>query len=159
MTSLNVSSSVEIDRPISEVFELVSHPENQQLWWSALHEVRSEGRSGSGAPVRQVLKLLGRRMEFTGSVAGYEENALIEIRGAEHTEFAFRHRFEPIDGKTRVTYEMDIETQGIWKAGAETARKVLQGEVDLSLSHLKHLLEAPEDLRTALDQFPAHQRG
>lgn len=158
MTRLTVSSSVEIDRPISEVFKLASYPEHQPLWWSAIDEVDSDGRTGTGTPVRQVLRILGRRMKFEGSVVGFEEDSLVEIRGSDHTDFAFRHRFEARDGQTRVTYEMEIDTQGVWKAGTESARTVLQGEVDLSLSNLKLLLEAHEDLHAGLEQFPKPRR-
>lgn len=105
---MKVGVSAVIARPLAEVFALAADPANDLLWASTVAEARqtSEGPLGVGTTYAQVLRLLGRRLEITFEVTGYEPNRLLQIgRFSGRLRSAVgRRTFESAQGGTRVTF-------------------------------------------------------
>jgi hypothetical protein len=71
---MRVEESVEIDRPVEEVFSYVANPENLPEWSSIVLDVRKEtqGPPKEGDRFTSVSKFLGRRFETPFEVVSYE---------------------------------------------------------------------------------------
>jgi uncharacterized protein YndB with AHSA1/START domain len=70
---VRVEESVEINRPVEEVFSYVANPENLPEWSSIVLKVRKEtqGAPKEGDRFTSVTKFLGRRTETPFEVVSY----------------------------------------------------------------------------------------
>jgi len=73
---------VVIDRPVEEVFAFLGGLENDPAWTSAaeLRPRTSTGPIGIDTTFRQRARLLGRRLEFSFEVVGYEADHSITLK-------------------------------------------------------------------------------
>ena len=105
---MKVNESAVVERPIEAVFAFAANPRNDPLWSPAVVEARqtSMGSLGIGTTFHQVLRLLGRRLEVTFEVTGFDQNRMVEIgRFSGRLRSAVgRRTFEPVPGGTRVTF-------------------------------------------------------
>ena len=71
---MRVEESVEINRPVEEVFSYVANPENLPEWSSIVIEVRKEtqGEPKEGERFTSVGKFLGRPFDTPFEVVSYE---------------------------------------------------------------------------------------
>lgn len=108
--------SIEIDRPIDEVFRLTNEHVAE---WSIIvveDEVLDEKPEGLGTTFRTVTEEYGKRMEFQGVVTRYDppHAKAIRLTGAMfdiETEFTF----EDLSGRTRVTQAATVTGKGFAK--------------------------------------------
>jgi len=114
---MHVEHTVTIDRPIEEVFEYVSSPENDPTWVPAAlrHERTSPGPMRVGMTTQMDLKFLGRTGTYTWKVVEYESPNLLAYRATSGPlPIVVRLQFEPVDGGTRFTHAIDTEPRGIY---------------------------------------------
>jgi uncharacterized membrane protein len=71
---MRVEESVEINRPLEEVYEYVANPENLPEWSGIVQEVHKEaqGQPREGERFTIVAKFLGRRFETPMEVTAHE---------------------------------------------------------------------------------------
>jgi hypothetical protein len=101
-----LQQSVDIARPLEEVFAFVANPGNDAQWGSNLLEVTqvSRGPLGVGARFRYKARFAGRQFELVREVTEYEPNrrqAVKTISGP--LRFGGVRTFEAIPGGTRIT--------------------------------------------------------
>jgi len=77
---IDVTHTVTIDRPVSEVFDFVAESSNEPKWDVDVEEVvqPSQGPLTAGTRFEWVLKLLGTK-RIAGEVTAFESNRLIEL--------------------------------------------------------------------------------
>jgi hypothetical protein len=108
--------SIEIDRPIDEVFRLTNHHVAE---WSIVvveDEVIDEKPEGVGTTFRTVTEDHGKRMEFQGVVTRSDppHAHAVRLTGTMfdiETEFTF----EDLSGRTRVTQTAEVTGKGFFK--------------------------------------------
>jgi uncharacterized protein YndB with AHSA1/START domain len=143
-----IESSVVISRPVEEVFEFVTNPENDPQWQSAILESKrtSAGPLGVGTTEAGVGKIIGRRIEWTGEVTEYEPNKKVKylVTGgpltAEQTV-----TFEPVEGGTKFTLGLDPigeDASGFFRLAEPIVIRMLQRDIETDAANLKDLLEA-----------------
>lgn len=108
-------ASVEIDRPIDEVFEYTN---NHVAEWSITvveDEVIDEKPEGVGTTFRCVTEDHGRRMEFQGLVTRREPPtaSAIHLTGQQF-DIEAEYLFEDLGGKTRVTQRSAVSPKGFF---------------------------------------------
>jgi hypothetical protein len=109
-------TSVEIDRPIDEVFRLtIEHVAE----WSIIvveDEVIEKTPEGVGTTFRTVTEDRGRRMEFQGVVTKQDPpyTHAIHLTG-DMFDIDTAYVFEDLSGRTRVTQFADVTGKGIFK--------------------------------------------
>jgi uncharacterized protein YndB with AHSA1/START domain len=76
---IKIEVSTVIDRPLEDVFAVLSNEENRPKWSSTSIEVKktSEGPIGVGTTWRGVYKIFGKRMERESVYTEYEPNRKI----------------------------------------------------------------------------------
>ena len=109
--------SVEIDRPIEDVFRLTL--ENVADWSIIVIEdevLEDKDDGGVGTTFRTVTEEHGKRMEFQGVVKRYEPPHLSAVHLAGKAfDLDIEYRFEDLSGRTRVTQESSVTPKGWMK--------------------------------------------
>lgn len=108
-------ASIEIDRPIDEVF---TYTNDKVAEWS-LTVVEDEvivDMGGVGTTFRCVTEERARRMEFDGLVTAWEPptRSAISLIGKSF-DIVAEYRFEDLGGRTRVTQESTVSGKGLVK--------------------------------------------
>jgi len=76
-----VETTVEISRPVAEVFDFVADQTNAPRWQDGLHEVRrlTEGPLGIGTEHEFVRRFAGRRVATRNRFVSFEEGRYVEF--------------------------------------------------------------------------------
>jgi len=154
MINLNVSTT--IYRPVRQVFDYVSMPENDFQWqYGTLATANlSDAMGAIGALFRSIGHLMGRRVLSTFEVTEYEP----------HTKYAFKsvsgplnsvtcYTFEMIDGCTKVNVTTHANIVNSFHINEALLEKRMKKQLQENLTLLKTLLEgkgAPSALETKL---------
>ncbi len=109
-------NSIEIERPIDEVFFLTC---NHVPEWSSVvveEEVLHEEEGGVGTRFRSITESHGKRMEFDGIVTHYDPPYAntVELKG-EQFDLHVEYEFEDLNGSTRVTQRSQVKAKGLFK--------------------------------------------
>ncbi len=142
---VKVEASVDINRPIEEVFAYVTDPTKKPEWSSLTLECTLEGSGpiGVGSRIRTIGKFLGRRLESTAEVTRYDAPshfAMREISGPGHLEI--ERQLEPIAQGTRYRSRLVGESGGLFKLADPILAGLMKRTVETDLQTLKALLEA-----------------
>ncbi|MCG6157515.1 SRPBCC family protein [Rubinisphaera margarita] len=112
---MHSQASVEIDRPIDEVFTYTN--EHVAEWSLTVVENEViEDNNGVGTEFRCVTEDRGHRMVFHGIITAWEppNRSAISLTGKSF-DIAAEYRFEDLDGRTRVTQESWVRGKGFAK--------------------------------------------
>ena len=112
---MHSQASIEIDRPIDEVFDYTN---KHVAEWSltVVEDEVIEDKDGVGTTFRCVTEERGRRMEFAGLVTLWEPptKSAISLTGKSF-DIEAEYRFEDLNGRTRVTQESTVHGKGLFK--------------------------------------------
>lgn len=148
---IRVEESVEINRPIKEVFSYTSTPENLPKWAATVREVRREspgrGPLKEGERFTATQKALGRGFEAPFEVIDYEPNRRYAHRGAEGhpVPITMVLTYEPMSSDvTRFAPRIEAEPGGFFGLVGPVFEKVLRRQMRTNLATLKELMERRE---------------
>jgi uncharacterized protein YndB with AHSA1/START domain len=140
----NIQISTIIHRPIGQVFEFVSTPENDFQWqYGILATTRlSEGSGTTGPFFRSIGHLMGRRILNTFEVTEFEPNR----------KYGFKSHSGPINLETSYSFEtagdgtaVNLATQAVainfYQMDEGVLEKGMKKQVKENLALLKDLLE------------------
>ncbi len=113
---MKTTMSVEISRPINEVFDYTIH---NVAKWSIIvvkDEVIDEKPEGVGTTFRVTTEEKGRRMDFEGTVTLHDPpNAHAVLMKGEQFDIEAEYVFEDLGGRTRVTQRSTVHAKGFVK--------------------------------------------
>ena len=140
-----VESTLDIDRPSTEVFGFVADQTNAPSWQNGLHEVRrlTDGPIGVGTEHVFVRRFAGRRIESRNRFTRYESGRLVhfEIPDGWLTGQA-SYRVEPLGaGRCRLTSRMEFQVAGPAALASPLLARVLARDSRRDEAALKALLE------------------
>src|SRR6266508_3334619 len=118
MSQMKIEISIVINRPVEEVFAVMSNLENNPKWNPAALEVKktSVGPIGVGTTWRSVTSILGQRLEGESETLEYEPNRKYATRiKSGPFPMKFQESFESIEGGTRVDARIEVEPRGFFK--------------------------------------------
>jgi carbon monoxide dehydrogenase subunit G len=135
--------SIEIDRPPSEVFAYITDTDRVSEWQSGVVEAQWQGEKVQGSRIREVRKLLGRRMESELEVTKYEPERRFDLRSVSGPfPFSVAQVLEPRDGGTRVVLVGEGEPGGFFKLAESIVGRVAQRQLKNDFETLKDILES-----------------
>ena len=142
---VTIESSVDINRPIEEVFAYVTDPTKAPEWSSMVLECTLEGSEsiGVGSRIRGIGKVLGRRLEHTAEVTQYDpprKFATRSVSGPGHLDV--ERQLESIGEGTRYHSKLVGESGGLFKLADPIVAALMRRTVETDLQTLKALLEA-----------------
>ena len=107
-----VQHSIVIQRPPEMVFEFLANYENDPRWRSEVRTMayQSPPPIGVGSRALEVSSALGQQLETLTEVSEYEPHVKVISRtlSGPIPVMAYRY-FEPIDGGTNFTYQLDMD--------------------------------------------------
>jgi uncharacterized protein YndB with AHSA1/START domain len=145
MEMAGLRQSVVINRPPAEVFTFVSDLENDPPWSGAAELRRtSPGPLGVGTTFRQRDRILGRPLELSMEVVGYQPNHQIALRATSRgLSLAGARTVQPVGGAaTRLTVTGGGHASGLLKLAEPLLVAAGRRRLRRQLGSLKHLLEA-----------------
>ena len=137
--------SIVINAPIEMVFDFMNNPEKEMLWRPELIEMEqtSEGPVDVGTTYREVMKFMGRKLEITAEITEYLPNKVSSIKSTSGPiAFELRGIFEPVEGGTRVSMEIDGKISGFFNVAESLVMKMAKKQMQEQLQTVKTLLEA-----------------
>ena len=142
MINLNVSTM--IYRPIKQVFDFVSIPENDFQWqYGTLEAARlSEGINNIGTFFRSVGHLMGHRVLSTFEVTEYELNrkyGFKSLTGPLHSMTTYT--FEIANGSTKITNSTQANVVNFFQVNEGILEKKMKKQLKENLVMLKEFLE------------------
>jgi uncharacterized membrane protein len=157
---IRVEESVEINRPVDEVFSYTTNPENLPHWAATVREVRHADAPGGsllreGGRFTLMQEALGRRFEAPFEVTDYEPNRRYAHRGTEGhpVPVTMVLAYEPLSSdETRFTPRIEAEAGGFFGLVGPVFKKVLRRQMRTNLQTLKELLERREASREPADE-------
>jgi uncharacterized protein YndB with AHSA1/START domain len=115
---MHVENTITIERPIEELFEYISTPENDPTWVSVSirNQRTSPGPMRVGMTIEEDVKIFGRTSRDTWEVTEYEPPTVIAYRATSGllSGGVVRLRCEPVEGGSRLTHAVDYEPRGIY---------------------------------------------
>jgi len=144
---MQTTMSVDIDRPINEVFEYTI---KNVVEWSTIvvkDEVIEEKPEGVGSTFRITTEEHGRKMEFEGIVTRHAPPTAhgIFMKGPQF-DIEAEYRFEDLGGRTRVTQHSTVHGKGFIKVIFALCGWLMKGSsqkaLEKELLNLKRLAEA-----------------
>jgi len=140
--------SIEIERPVEEVFDFISRPENFPLWQESLLEIRREAKGPLrvGSEVTEIRRFMGRKMETTWTCTEHEPCERSSIEEDEGlVPFKGTFELEALGGSTLFTWTVETPgPRGIKVPGAIVGRMVRR-QLAVDSERLKELLEGGGD--------------
>lgn len=147
MINLNVSTM--IYRPVKQVFDFVSAPENDFQWqYGTLAAARlPDGVDRIGSFFRTIGHLLGQRMQGVFEVTEYEPNrkyAFRSISGPLHLQTCYT--FEIASGSTKISITTQAYAANLFEMNERLLERKMKKQLKENLTLLKDLLEAKQIL-------------
>ncbi len=141
----HTEASIEIDKPLTAVFALVSHIPSHRDWQEGLVEASwtSDQTGGVGSTYRFVTQFAGTRWDLPGTVTVWEPPTGWQWQ-ASGGPFPVQGGFRllPAGNRTRITMFSDSEPSGWMNAMRPLLKWMGERSYKKSLSRLKALLEA-----------------
>ncbi len=146
---INLNLSTMIYRPIKQVFNFMSAPENDFQWQcEILTSARlSEGVSTIGTLFRSISHLMGQRIESTFEVTEYEPNrkyGFKSLSGPLQSQTSYT--FEIAAGSTKITVSTQANVVNFFQVGEGILEKKMKKQLKENLVMLKIILEAKQIL-------------
>jgi uncharacterized protein YndB with AHSA1/START domain len=141
---LKIESTAVINRPVEDVFAVLSNLENNPKWSSAFLEVKktSDGPIAVGTTWRAVQKVFGQGLESEVEVTEYEPNRKWTQKGKSPFLVQVRTTFESVDGGTQVNLRLEGEPGGFFKLAEPLVAMMAKRGIEGDLANLKDLMEA-----------------
>ena len=143
---IKVNSSVLIDKPIAEVYDFVTTPENDSKWYLGLESRdHTPGEPpGVGSTSQSDIRFLGMTMTVTWEVIDYERPTRIGVKTVDGPVLVHAgYNFEAVsDGQTKVTVEGEADLKGVFDLAEPLVERMAQRQWDASFENLKDVLEA-----------------
>jgi uncharacterized membrane protein len=155
---IRVEESVEINRPVEEVFSYTPNPENFPEWAATVREVRQDAPGGGplnreGERFTAMQQALGRRFEAPFEVIDYEPNRHYAHRSREGhpvpvtMDFTYEPTSSASSEGTRFTPRIEAEPGGLFGLVEPVLERVIRRQMRTNLEMLKDLLEGREQGR------------
>ena len=137
--------NIVINRPIEEVFAILTNLENDLKWRNEWVDARktTEGTIGIGTRFSLFAKAFGRRIETVDQTIEYEPNRVAGWKAMSRPlPLTFRRTFEHVEGGTRITIIYEAELRGFFKLLISLLGGLVRRQHEGDLRKVKELMEA-----------------
>ncbi len=135
--------SVQINRPVAEVFKYMDDPTKLPEWNSIVEESRpSETPIRVGTKIHSRARFLGRKIESTFDVVEHEPNKRFVSKTDKPFPFTQTVNFQAEGGGTRLVSTFEGDPGGFFKLGEPILARIAKKQFQAQLDTVKELLEA-----------------
>lgn len=139
------TASVVIDRPVEDVFAVLSDVEQTTLWYPTVIEERwtSSPPDGVGSARIAVSKSYGVRQENEAVVTVFDPNRALALESVRsQVPFTVSIRFEPTSTGTHVDWHVEMMPTGIYKPVVSMSFGPFIKQLQAALGNLKAMMES-----------------
>ena len=138
-----IENSIVIQRPVADVFDYVTHYENDTRWRHGVSVMtQNTPQTQLGTETQEVLEFMGSRYNTRGKVVEYVPNSKAAFQSIEASLPVTGWRLvEAADGGTRLTLHLEPDIQGTMALFAPLLRAVFSRQMHGDLQTLKQILE------------------
>ena len=144
---MRITETVLIDRPPSDVWEVVTDLESHPRWRPALREFRqvSEGPLQVGSRIHEVIEWRGREMTLADEVTALDAERRLGIRGGwKAADFDLDLLLDPSGSGTRVTMDWTMQPKSLlMRVAAPFLKRTFDRSTDEEVAGLKKYVEGP----------------
>jgi uncharacterized membrane protein len=140
-----VEKAITINAPVEKVCGYIKEPTNLPEIWPSMVEVKDVQRlPNGGTSFRWVYKMAGMRFEGTTEDTEYVPNQRVVSKSTGGIESTFTWTFQPEDGGTKLTVEVEytVPIPLLGKLAEAFIVKQNEREAELLLANLKAKMEA-----------------
>lgn len=153
---INLISSALIERPVRQVFDFVSTPENDFQWqYGTLATARlSKGSGAMRTFFRSIGHLMGRRNLGTFEITEFEPNkkyGFKSLSGPVHSSTSYT--LENVSGRTRINISIQASAPNFFHITEKLLWKTMKLQLEEDVARLKTILE---ENSAAYRQQPDH---
>jgi carbon monoxide dehydrogenase subunit G len=141
---INLDFGVLIDRPMKDVFNFVSNPNNMSKWNSAVVSLEqvSSGAVGVGSKFKTVGEMMGRRIEGEMQITAYEPDTKCGFQvNAGPMQVNLTLSFKTVGTGTKVSLNAQGNPGGIFKLAEGVMTGQIKSMMEGNLARLKDALE------------------
>jgi len=142
---LKFGTSVTINRPPEDVFSFVANFENEPKYQREVEVTTktSEGPIGIGTTFRDVVRVMGLRLESTYEIIEYEPSRSLAIKILKgQAPFTARYTFTDVDGRTELGFSADVYPTGVLRLVQPLLQLRLQRQFEGNFNRLREILES-----------------
>ena len=142
---ITVEKSIQINKPVSEVFAFVTNGDNTTKWQIGVEAVQQaeDPANTVGARYSEVRKFIGQEMKTTLEITAFEPDTKWSAKVVKGpVPYELTTTFEPADGGTRMTTRIEGEPSGFFKVAQGMVSGQLEKNLEESGQKLKELLES-----------------
>jgi len=151
---VDVSTSIEIERPLADVSEYAADPDNVPAWYANIRSAEWKTRppAAVGSRIAFVAHFLGRRLAYTYEIVEWIRGERLVMRTAEGPfPMETTYVWEPTSGGgTRMTLRNRGTPSGVSRWLAPFMASAVRRANRKDLAMLKRLLEASRESRVGL---------
>ncbi len=148
MGTANAEVTVEIARPVAEVFAFMTNYNNNVRWQEGVQESRqiSPGDPGVGTQVSYTRQLAGQNIEARAEMVTFEPNERIRLfSGTKLYEYNGGYDFSSLDdARTRVHFRGEIKTGRMLGLLGKKLARAFEDQMNTDLRKLKRMFEDGE---------------
>ena len=138
-------ATIVINQPASVVFAYLIDWDKGTQWQQQLVEVAqtSGGPVGLGTTIKEVRSLMGRRIETTFKITGFELDEKVTFESIQAPfPMQAHYNLEPVTGGTQVAFTVEAELTGIYKMAEPMVAHSPKIQLESDFALLKQILEA-----------------
>ena len=144
---IKVQVSINIERPMDDVFDYLSDFENNPEWQSGMKSAQftTEPPLRIGSTYNQLASMMGRSIESTFEVIAYEPGKSVKATTTSGSfPITFHRMVEPFEGGTRVNAIIEGEAKGFFKIAEPLLALMVRKSIEKDYANLKQILESTE---------------
>ena len=141
---IQISNTIEINRPVNQVFDFLADPQNNPKWMP-VESVRklSNGDVGVGTKFKQIFALMGSSYEVNCIITGFERDKKISfLFDAPIFKWNGEYLFQPEQDRTRLSAQGDVMLLGPFKMGETMFAPKIRQLISQTAPNLKQVLES-----------------
>ena len=141
---INVDLGTLVDKPIKDVFEFVSNPNNMSKWNSAVVSLEqiTPGDVGVGTKFKSVGELMGRKIEGEMQITAYEPDTQCGFQvNAGPMQINLTLSFKTVGTGTKISLNAQGNPAGFFKIAEGVMSGRIKSMMEENLERLKSVLE------------------
>jgi uncharacterized membrane protein len=141
---VDVSTSIVINRPLSDVAAYAANPDNVPKWYVNIKSVewKSTPPARVGSQIAFVAQFLGKRIAYTYEIVELTDRKLVMRTAEGPFPMETTYEWEPVEGGTRMTLRNRGTPSGFASITAPFMARAMRRANEKDLAALKQLLEA-----------------
>lgn len=141
---IQISNTIEINRPVKQVFDFVADPQNNPRWMPVESVLRLSNEDiGVGSKFSQKFALMGTSYEVNCVITAFERDKKISfIFDAPIFKWNGDYVFQPEQDRTRLSAQGDVMLLGPFKMGETMFAPKIRQLISQTAPNLKQVLES-----------------